>query len=152
MGVLDDYEVDYYEFPLTLYRIDYQGSQTTWHKKRGFQAASGFTPVRVAGFQNAVENHLDWYHRQYKSPFISTFGDRQHALRWANRWIARNHGYCWIEEIRIDDDDGVRVFRVKDVVDQLGITTNLKYTQYWSEYLCLHQIPERLVVSRTQLQ
>jgi hypothetical protein len=153
MGVLDDYELDPSEFPLTLYRIDYAGSQTTWHQRWGFRAASNFTPVRVAGLENAVSNHLDWYHREHKSPFISTFRQKRHAMNWANRWIARNYGYCWIEEIQVDASDDVRVFRVKDLVDRLDISTpNLKAAQYHSEYLFLHRIPEELITGRSWLQ
>ncbi|PVF94362.1 hypothetical protein CPB86DRAFT_789120 [Serendipita vermifera] len=154
MGVLEDYEIDYYDFPLTLYRIDYAGSQTTWSETWGFQAASGFTPQRTGGLRNAVQNHLNWSHRRYKSPFISTFYDRQHALHWAGRWIARNYGCCWIEEIHLEpyDFDVVRVFRVRDLVDRLDIPVLLEPSQYESEYLFLHRIPEEFIVSRIRLQ
>ncbi|CAG8752701.1 11529_t:CDS:1, partial [Acaulospora colombiana] len=116
--------------------------------------ASGFTPSHIEIFCKALENHLDWSHRRYKSPFISTFGDQRHALNWARRWIARNQGDCWIEEIYIDpyESGHVRVFRVKDLVDGLSLEASLDRSQYESEYLFLHGIPQEFIVARTKLQ
>ncbi|CAG8700048.1 16803_t:CDS:2, partial [Acaulospora colombiana] len=87
--------------------------------------ASGFTPSHIEIFCKALENHLDWHHREHKSPFISTFRARRHAFRWAKRW---------------------------DLVEDLDISVTLDPSQYHSEYLCLHRIPERVIVNRTRLQ
>jgi hypothetical protein len=152
-SILDEYKLDSSQFPLTVYRIHYKESQTPWCPNCGFRAASEFIPRRIAGLENAVSNHLDWYHRQYKSPFISTFRHKRHAMRWANRWMAQNEGSCWIDAIRVDPGDEVRVFRVKSLVENLNIGThNLDPAQYHSEYLFLHRIPEELVVWRKELR
>jgi hypothetical protein len=144
---MDSYQLGPGDFPLTLYRIDYPGAQTTWSPRWGFQAASTFTPLRVAGLRNAVQYHLDWRSR-ITSPFISTFGNRQHAENWANTWIANNNQTCYLLEIRLDADDDVRVFRVRSLVDRLGVTTRLDPSQYHSEYLCFQRIPSEAVVRR----
>jgi hypothetical protein len=153
-SILDEYQLDSSHFPMTLYRIDYTGSQAPWCKNCGFRAASEFTPRRIAGLENAVSNHLDWSHRRYRSPFVSTFRQKRHAMRWANRWMAQNDdGCCWINEIRVESSDDVRVFRVKELVEELDISThNLDPAQYHSEYLFLHRIPPELVVWSKHLQ
>ncbi|KAG8814488.1 hypothetical protein FRC19_001708 [Serendipita sp. 401] len=134
------------DFPITLYRVHYPGSQTTFSEHFGFQSASNFTPYRTNGLRNAVTYHIDWQCNT-PSPFISTFSNREHALNWARIWRG-NHNLqdCQIVELRILANDGVAVFRLADLVNALGITTTLEPSQYRSEYLCFHNIPARAVV------
>jgi len=115
------YQVDRQTFPLTLYRVDYPGVQTTYSHQLGFHAASNFTPYHVNGLWNSVEYHLDWTSWR-KSPFISAFSSREHAHNWAHVW-RENNGYqdCCVTVIKIKADHGVTVFRVADLVDRLDI-------------------------------
>jgi hypothetical protein len=148
-SVLEYYQISEQNFPLTVYRVHYPGSQTTYSPQRGFEAASNFTPYRVNGLRNAVKNHLNWGFRVYKSPFISTFGNKWHAESWARKW-RKNNGYqpCYITVITIDEEDGVMVFDVVDLVNRLGIVTSYECD---SEYLCFHRIPSEVIVRSYQV-
>jgi hypothetical protein len=147
-SVLNSYQVGPDYFPLTVYRVDYPGSQTTYSPYGGFQAASNFTPRRITGLRNALEYHLNWQCR-ILSPFISTFGSRQHAENWAQVWSENNgYGLCNIVVITIDEADGVMVFDVADLVNRLGVVTSLHPSQYHSEYLCFRHIPSEAIVRR----
>ncbi|PVG03481.1 hypothetical protein CPB86DRAFT_793410 [Serendipita vermifera] len=146
-SIMDSYQLGPGDFPLTVYRVDYPGAQTTWSPRWGFQAASTFTPLRAAGLRNAVQYHLDWQNR-VTSPFISVFGSWQHAKNWANRWFENNNQICYLVEIRLEANDDIRVLRVRTLVDRLGITTRLDPSQYHSEYLCFQRIPSEVVIRR----
>ncbi|KAG8852731.1 hypothetical protein FRB91_006065 [Serendipita sp. 411] len=145
-SVMSPYQLRRGDFPITLYRIHYPGSQTTFSRQLGLESASDFTPYRVKGLRNAVKYHIDWQ-CDIPSPFISTFSNRGHALNWARTWRANNGDQpCKIVELVIEANDGVAVFRLADLVDGLGITTTLEPSQYRSEYLCLHNIPPEAIV------
>jgi hypothetical protein len=141
-SVLDSYRIDEENFPLTLYRVHWPGAQTTYSLQGGFQAASNFTPYRVNGLRNAVDNHLDWGCR-IPSPFISTFGNRRHAEKWARKW-SKNNGNepCDIAVIRIKKKHGVMVFYAPDLIRGLRIDTEYDTR---SEYLCFHHIPSEAI-------
>ncbi|KAG8852732.1 hypothetical protein FRB91_006066 [Serendipita sp. 411] len=143
---INTYKLRRQEFPITLYGVDYPGSQTAYSEEEGFQADSDFTPYYTTGLRNAVEYHLDWQCR-IPSPFISTFSNREHARNWARTWRENNDNeMCYIVEMRIKANDGVTVFRLADLVNELDIPTSLHASQYRSEYLCFRHIPAETVV------
>lgn len=144
---MNSYRVRRRNFPLTVYRIDYPGAQTTYSQQWGFQSAGNFTPYHVNGLRNAVTYHLDWQCRT-PSPFISVFGNRQHAENWAQLWNDRNSGTCYIVTITIQAEDDVIVFRVANLINRLGVTTSLHPSQYHSEYFCFRRIPAEAIVRR----
>ncbi|KAG8811294.1 hypothetical protein FRC19_004003 [Serendipita sp. 401] len=138
---INSYKLDRQEFPVTLYRVDYPGCKTTYSQEEGFQAQGNFTPYYDYNLRSAVEYHLNW-NCKVPSPFISTFENRQHARNWARDWREKHHNQlCHILEIRLEANHGVAVFRVADLVDELGISTDSP-----DEYLCLHWIPSEAVV------
>ncbi|KAG9046749.1 hypothetical protein FS842_000802 [Serendipita sp. 407] len=150
-SVMCPYHLSHRDFPITLYRVHYPGSQTTFSEHFGFQSASNFTPYRFAGFRNAVTYHMDWQ-CDVPSPFISTFRNRLHAIQWAATWRENNdHQPCEIVELRIAASDGVAVFRLATLVEGLSVPTRLDPSQYRSEYLCFHTIPAEAVVRREPL-
>jgi hypothetical protein len=134
--------------PLTVYRVDYPGAQTTYSQQWGFLAAGNFTPHHVTGLRRSVEYHLNWQCRT-PSPYISVFSNRQHALNWARVWSENNgYGTCDIVEIRIKREHGVMVFCVADLVTRFRVPTTLMPAQYHSEYLCFRCIPSEAIVRR----
>ncbi|KIM23818.1 hypothetical protein M408DRAFT_249169 [Serendipita vermifera MAFF 305830] len=140
------------ELPSTLYRVHHPGAQASYSDDYGFNAASNFLPLYLTGLQDAVGNHLDWEHRRFTSPFISTFDNKQHAVRWAQRWYENNDDndeMCYIMEINIEEEneDDVIAFRVTELVNRLGLSIPwLKPSQYRSEYLFYRQIPSKVIV------
>lgn len=147
-SIINSYKIDPSNFPLTLYRFEYPGVQTTYVSRlEGFKSASNFTPRRLKGLKNAVEFHMDWSCRT-ASPFISTLSNRRHAHAWARKW-SENHNYeqGFVVTIKIEMHHRVTVFRVADLVNRLGITiVGLNPEQYESEYLCFHHIPPESIV------
>ncbi|KAG8822504.1 hypothetical protein FRC18_011017 [Serendipita sp. 400] len=145
-SVMEPYQLRPRDFPLILYRVHYPGSQTRYSQRRGFTAASRFTPYAINGFRNAVTNHLDWGCK-VRSPFISTFRNREHAENWARRWAFNNDPEsCEIVKMRIDSDDDVMVFRLAYLVDRLGISTSLDRSQIRSEYIFFRRIPSEVIL------
>ncbi|PVF99618.1 hypothetical protein CPB86DRAFT_783508 [Serendipita vermifera] len=147
---MENYKLNPEAVPSRLYRVQYANSQTKWSKCYGLQASSTFTPLRYAGLRNAVEYHLNWVCRK-SSPFISTFGNRQHAKNWVNRWSRRNKKPCHLIEIQLNPNDQMTVFRVKKLVHDLDIGMRLPATQYYSEYLFFQNIPARSIVRATPI-
>ncbi|KAG8830195.1 hypothetical protein FRC18_008541 [Serendipita sp. 400] len=145
-SVMEPYQPLPRDFPLILYRIHYPESQTRYSQRRGFTAASNFTPYAINGFRNAVTNHLDWGCK-VRSPFISTFRNREHAENWARRRLIKNDSdSCEIMKIKVDLDDDVMVFRLAYLVDRLAITTALDRSKIWSEYIFFHRIPSEVIL------
>ncbi|KIM26855.1 hypothetical protein M408DRAFT_330422 [Serendipita vermifera MAFF 305830] len=150
--IMDSFRVSQHNFPLTLYRVEYPGTQTSYSQQSGFQAASTFTPYSINGLRNAVEYHLDWRCRVL-SPFISTFSNREHAHNWARVWSENNNhrDWCFVVVVTLMPQHGVTVFRVADLVNRLGINTSLDPSQYESEYLCFQRIPPGAVVREQEV-
>ena len=142
--LLDSYQCRY--LPLTLYRVDYPGAQTSYNECGGFNAASDLEPQDTSTLRKAVANHLRW-RCKIPSPFISAFDDQKQAESWAQRW-SKNHGEdCDIVKIRVEEEDEVVVFRVRDLVRYLDMyLPSIDPSWYHSEYLFLHRIPAELFV------
>jgi hypothetical protein len=143
-SVMDSYRIHHRNFPLTVYRVDYPGAQTTYSTRGGFQAASNFSPYHVNGLRSAVEYHLDWRSRVL-SPFISVFDNRPHAVNWARLWNENNSAESCVATITIEAEDDVIVLRVVDLIDTLGLTPPLPRSRYHSEFLCFRRIPSEAI-------
>lgn len=97
-----------------------------------------------------MQKHLLWC--EDPSPFISTFANRNHAENWARNWSTKHDNQtCHILEIEIKETDNVIVFHVDTVVKKLGNVTLRRPSEYRSEYLCLHRIPEELIVGGEEI-
>ncbi|KAI5366401.1 hypothetical protein Slin15195_G079210 [Septoria linicola] len=134
--------------PTRGYRVQYEGAWTTVTTIGGLQASSIF-PNPSRGFTDAklkqlTSDHLDWNSRQ-GSPFISIFTDEQHAEDWAMKWSERNGGKT-ANVLHIECSKITRLFSVKEVVNSLGIDTEMLPEQYEDEYLAVNQIPTEAIV------
>ncbi|KAF2217590.1 hypothetical protein CERZMDRAFT_92240 [Cercospora zeae-maydis SCOH1-5] len=134
--------------PTRGYRVQYEGAWTTITPIGGLQASSifpnpsrGFTDPKLKQLTN---DHLDWNSRQ-GSPFISIFTDHSHAEDWAVKWSERNDGKI-ASILHIECNKITRLFSVKEVVNSLGINTDMLPEQYEDEYLAVNQIPAEAIV------
>jgi hypothetical protein len=146
---MDAFRVRSGSIPQRLYRIDYDASLTTYDSKTGFQA--GDTTTFLSDFQTelfltSVETHRDW-HSRTRSPYISMFADKENAETWARRWEFYNGRPCDIVEIDSTMLADSRVYYIQDLQNRLSLGGPRN-----SEYLCLHHIPKKAIVSRRSTQ
>jgi hypothetical protein len=148
-SAMDIFRTESCNIPQTLYRVDYDDTLTTYDSEMGFQAGDTTTflsDFQIELFVISVEAHRDW-HSRIRSPYISLFSDRENAENWATRWELYNSRPCQIVEIdgtRLADS---RVYCVRDLQNQFGLSGPRN-----SEYLCLHRIPKKAIVSRQSTQ
>jgi hypothetical protein len=96
-------------------------------------------------FKETVERHLDWGNRE-PTPFVSTFRDREHAINWAK--LLDNNAMVLSLSIPVAGLYGT-IFRVRDLVQDHGVETNLPESMYRDEYLVLDRILHRSIVDET---
>ncbi|PVF99613.1 hypothetical protein CPB86DRAFT_783506 [Serendipita vermifera] len=150
-SVIESYQLPVKLVPIVVWRIDYPTSQTKLYQ-RGFRSVSNWTPCNKAELREAVENHLIW-NTDKKSPFISVFGEKRHAVNWARDWARRKRQSCkiWKIEIEPPEDEDVTMFSVQYLVRKLRVGAHLKASQVFDEYLFLHHIPDHLVTSYIEI-
>ncbi|OCK83215.1 hypothetical protein K432DRAFT_402201 [Lepidopterella palustris CBS 459.81] len=127
--------------PSIVYRVDYEGSQTSFSPTKGFCASNTraviATTPQLHFFASA---HFNWA-SNISSPFISVFADNNHAERWARGFSERNGGKkCYV--VRIDTAALGRgpIFRAADLLTA-GVESPMHLSQHFSEYLIMYRIP-----------
>ncbi|PVF95093.1 hypothetical protein CPB86DRAFT_866016 [Serendipita vermifera] len=134
-------------YPLTLYRVQYEGCKTQYDPVSDeLRAVSLVVPHNEAHFIYAVNKHLDWRSKD-RSPFISLFSDRRHAIQWGNlvlkkKWI-QNKTFCLLE-YRFSGPVAA-IFSVAELKASLGVVTRHDEPAD-HEYLCLHRVPSSAFV------
>ncbi|KAH8751692.1 hypothetical protein F5883DRAFT_577888 [Diaporthe sp. PMI_573] len=98
----------------------------------------------------AVSTHVFWLHQP--SCFLSTFSDREHAMRWAKSRARKN-----TPAVTAPDDQSVKIHKIdtsklpigKQVISMDSFKSLLDFTYNYSEheYLVLHRIPTESIVS-----
>ncbi|CAG8724449.1 2465_t:CDS:2, partial [Acaulospora colombiana] len=131
------------DYPLTLYRVQYEGCQTRRDRSSNeLRATSSAIPQTKSELREMVDKHLDWACWE-PSPFISLFSDEEHAINWGRRllrrrWGMRNKKFTLLS-FQIPEQTAM-VFSVSDLQTSLGVVTwNGKLAH--DEYLCFGRIP-----------
>jgi hypothetical protein len=128
--------------PLTLYRVQYAGSMTqyVYPNSKELQAASLAVPQNEQEFKTMINKHLNWRCKD-RSPFISTFSDREHAIKWGYKVIEKSWNRAstfTLLEYRISGPEAM-IFSLLTLQRSLHVDTwDGKLANH--EYLCLHRI------------
>jgi hypothetical protein len=129
-----------HDVPDVLYRVQYDDATSLRARaKPVFQ-----TP---RAFKTAVERHINWASRE-RTPFVSTFADREHAINWARHCVNGGRSYEAVV-ISLDVYRLGHIFRVRDLVHTRVVTTNLRESLFRDEYLVLGEIRRRSVFDET---
>ncbi|KAK3709310.1 hypothetical protein LTR37_011048 [Vermiconidia calcicola] len=92
--------------------------------------------------------HLRWGYSKVESPFLSVFGDREEAMRWARArqdWLDKQTSVlAGVKLFQIDCNSLGQsvVFKVDDLLARLDIPLNRDTSH---EYLILHRIPANAI-------
>ncbi|KAK4209951.1 tryptophan dimethylallyltransferase-domain-containing protein [Rhypophila decipiens] len=139
--------------PAYLYRVMYCPSQTRysaagWLEARDTQKFASHEPFDRDEFRDMVLNHIDW-NSGGKSPFISLLPGPCGAVDWG-RALRPNNNWDLVEiETAELLWEGVRLFKLVDVSDKLGIDLPAKKSSYLRfEYLCLHRVPPNAITQK----
>jgi len=128
------YTLDNFRLPGYLYRVQYEGSWTTYTPSRDLQAAAQYTSWQgEEDFHGSMRSHYDW-RSGVPSPFISTFWDAEHAARW---------GRCLAQ---------ARSAIVLTISTRELYQSNLVFRGYGPhELLFLRGVPARAIIAETSL-
>lgn len=110
------------EPPAFLYRVQYDGSDTSYSWVDGLEATSRDNIYEYDNFEchDRLKRHLNWTKDpRCPSHMISTFGSRVHAENWARRW-AEKHSYGEYYIHRIEVSSCYEVFRAVELVNVLN--------------------------------
>ncbi|KAK6535552.1 hypothetical protein TWF694_002006 [Orbilia ellipsospora] len=83
------------DIPEKLYRVHYPDSTTTYDKEDGFLAAYQIDPKDLAPTPGALLAYVERLRKgssDFSGRYITTFGSKTHALRWARK-LQRDHQY-----------------------------------------------------------
>lgn len=135
----------------TLYRIQYEGCATTYSPHSGLTAKDTSTFYTdcddiYIDFGGAVEDHLCW-RKHYDSPFISVFGNKQHAENWALDWSKRHHDkICQVFEIKASKLVRSYIFSAHEIRENLPLQVSEKAeASIKDEYLICYRIPAQAI-------
>ena len=138
-------ELEVTTLPESLYQINHAGSRTI--------AGDGFKAPRQIGHspndEQAIEvtrRHLNWLNTE-ESWWISTFGNKDHARRWAEIWRVNNPNlYCRMEILNTKNIK-TRIFNAVTFIQYFGIPLkqDLDISQFNDEYLVTNYIPATAV-------
>ncbi|OWY96585.1 hypothetical protein PHMEG_00033118 [Phytophthora megakarya] len=138
--IVAQYECD--QIPSKLYRVRYSGNQSLKSRCRPAFTVSN-------DFKTAVEQHLTWCSCE-PTPFVSLFGDQNHAMNWAHHLL--EHGYHDVVLLEIDSSRLGPLFRVRDLVTNHKVQTTLPEYMYQDEYLVLRKIPRRSIINKISVE
>lgn len=93
--------------------------------------------------KRAVEIHLD-SHNEVPTPFLSTVDNRAHAVTWISNFHDNTGIMGFLHEL--DTAKLGPVFRVLDLMSELGVRPKADQTTYWNEYLVLGEIPRESIL------
>ncbi|KAI0851656.1 hypothetical protein F5Y00DRAFT_274569 [Daldinia vernicosa] len=134
--------------PKTLWRVIHSGTQSRRCPSTGDLIASDSTRIirDEPELKQAIEKHINWWSRQ-PSCFLSVFSNRQHARNWAEQ---RGATQSRVDIYEIDTTRLPPDTYLFDV-DSLKATLGFVHPASTHEFLFLHRIPARAIVSKRGL-
>jgi len=145
---MEQFRLDIHDLPTSFHRVQYPGSQTTYNES-GLSArdTTSFYPEDRTKFRDSVAEAFKWSSR-IPSPYVAVFSEKDHAQNWALRWTDRNGPDCEVVTIDSRELDGVYIFKLSTIVDELNIALPNGASQHEKgAYLCLHRVPAKAVQS-----
>ena len=139
------------ELPSQLWRVQYKCSQTKESDEGNLLAADTHTfyddsQEDLEDFRQSVTDHCTWKHRE-PTPYISLFSDEDHARNWAMKPFNSTGDDCTLLTIDTKMLEGVYVFRLQTLVDDLSIKIPEKASgNIPRAYICLHRIPNAAII------
>lgn len=132
--------------PKFLWRVTHSETRSAGH----VASDSRQTFRDLSDLKAAVSAHVSWLHQP--SCFLSTFSDREHAMRWAKNRARQN-----APAVTTPDYQSVKLHKIdtsklpigKQVISMDSFKSLLDFTYNYSEheYLVLHRIPTESIVS-----
>ncbi|KAK1773617.1 hypothetical protein QBC45DRAFT_339459 [Copromyces sp. CBS 386.78] len=144
--IIANYTVPCSQLPRYLYFVEHSQSQAHRNNQGDFEAADQWTPLRgLDHLYPLMLEHVDWSNRR-PTPFISTFGDYNHALNWARQrrpWAIIHK----IDTEKLGNRDCWAFYALAFTL--LGFEPDL--ICFESEFLFLYTIPSSAIVSSMDL-
>ena len=135
--------------PPNLWRVQHNESRASFERNGDLVAAlSNYIGGNESTFRNHLTMHLRWGYSKVESPFLSVFGDREEAMRWARArqdWLDKQTSvYASVKLFQINCCSLRQsvVFRVDDLLARLDISLDRDTSH---EYLILHRIPANAI-------